>query len=133
MLEQFSGILCSAPDALATATLSPHLTRLNFPFGTVGCNPKLSVFNEGGDVCLALGEPRFSDLALQDVNTKHGPSAAWMQAFRTQGEAALQQVRSRFCVVRRCWPLTASARGRFAMRRKLVPCTSPTVPTPSPA
>lgn len=99
MLEQFSGILCSAPDALATATLSPHLARLNFPLGTVGCNPKLSVFNEGGDVCLALGEPRFSDPALQDVNARRGPSAAWIQAFRTQGEAALQQVKGRFCVV----------------------------------
>ncbi|AWI79777.1 asparagine synthase [Parazoarcus communis] len=99
VLEQFSGILCSAPDALATATLSPHLARLNIPLGTVGCNPKLSVFNESGDVCLALGEPRFSDPALQDVNTLRGPSAAWMQAFCTQGEAALQQVRGRFCVV----------------------------------
>ncbi|THF61603.1 asparagine synthetase B family protein [Pseudothauera rhizosphaerae] len=99
MLEQFSGILYGDTPAPDAAAPSPQVARLDFPGGTLAFRPGVTVFEDGGDLCLALGTPRFDDTALQQTNLQHGAAAAWAQAFRRHGDEALQQVRGRFCVV----------------------------------
>jgi asparagine synthase (glutamine-hydrolysing) len=99
VLELFSGILHSSPDSSATTVLSSHLARLDAPHGAMGYSAEVSAFSEAGKVCLSLGTPRFGKPALQELCARRGPSAAWMQALRNEGDTALREVRGRFCVI----------------------------------
>ncbi|TVT56262.1 MAG: asparagine synthase [Azoarcus sp. PHD] len=97
--EQFSGHFQSTPGAPAQPALSSHLSRHDFPHGALGHSNTLSTFSEDGLTCLALGTPRFNDSSLREICAEQGASAAWMRALRKNGEAALQEVKGRFCVV----------------------------------
>lgn len=59
----------------------------------------LSVHEDGGDLCLAWGEPRFADARDAERAKAQGASAAWLAVFRCHGTAAPKRVNGRFAAV----------------------------------
>lgn len=69
----------------------------------------VSVMQEPGLICAAVGSPRFADRLFAATSREAGPAAAWLRAWHTSGPAAATGVAGRFSVVvidtrkRECW------------------------------
>lgn len=70
-----------------------------FVGGALRHEPGLDVHEEGGDLCLSCGEPRFIDVNLSDRARTHGCGAAWLTALKERGTSAPSFVRGRFAAV----------------------------------
>ena len=73
--------------------------RIEFANGHVALVPGLSVYEQGGDYCVAWGAPRFNDARLCATASANGDSAAWFDAFRDLGTLAPKEVHGRFAAV----------------------------------
>ncbi len=98
MSVTFAGMLSCSPPPYDVRRPS-HLTLLEFATGFLAQSGTLSEFQDGPELCLAIGTPRFSDAALADIAATAGPAAAWLTAFRDYGPAAPARARGRFAVV----------------------------------
>ncbi len=100
MLERFCGVLhASGTVTDASSDFPNQLARLQLPRGAIGYRADVAVFQGDGQICLALGNPRFKDSTLQQTKEQRGAAAAWVQAFRSHGDDALQQANGRFSVI----------------------------------
>ncbi len=99
MRSRFSGQL-SAQASTATETEPPAgFVSLRFPGGYLATREPIEVFEAHGELCLAIGEPRFQDVELAGIASRSGVAAAWMAAFRSRGHSAPAVAHGRFAVV----------------------------------
>ncbi len=146
MLEQFSGYIHSGTTAALPAPAA-ELARLAFARGMLAHRSAHTVYERDGLLSLVAGTPRFDDPAVHDTAIREGAAAAWAQAWASHGEAALNGMHGRFCVVMvatdgsrallasdrfATWPVCyrADAHGlAFADRADRVPATQRTIST----
>ena len=150
MLGRFLGALGRAGKSPATeGSIDPQGDSRMFTGGYVNYVKGLSVYEDGGDLCLACGEPRFTDAGDADRAQAHGVAAAWLEAFRRLGPTAPNRVRGRFAAVLvrpeerkviavtdrfATWPISYSASPgdiRFGERADDVAGASPAISTQS--
>jgi len=100
MLGGFLGALGRAGKTPATqGSVEQQGNSRKFTGGYVNYTKGLSVYEDGGDLCLACGEPRFTDPGDAERAQARGVAAAWLEAFRRLGPAAPNRVRGRFAAV----------------------------------
>ena len=77
MLERFCGVLhASGTVTDASSDFPNQLARLQLPRGAIGYRADVAVFQGDGQICLALGNPRFKDAILQQTKEQRGAASA---------------------------------------------------------
>lgn len=100
MLGRILGRL-GEPDHAAAQTKSATTQTglVKFANGYVEYAAGLSIYEEGGDLCLAWGEAKFTDTLQAECARGNGDAAAWFAAFRNHGVTAAKHVHGRFAAV----------------------------------
>lgn len=99
MRSRFSGQL-SGPNLPQTDTEPPSgFVALRFAGGYLATREPIEVFEDRGELCLCVGEPRFQNTQLAAIASESGRAAAWLEAFRTHAHTAPATAYGRFAVV----------------------------------
>ncbi len=98
MISKFLGSLVLG-DSEASGEVAVGPDGKRFAGGWLRCAPGVDVHEREGDICLAVGQPRFLEATDAAMAAKSGAAAAWCSAFERDGAAAPSRVHGRFAAV----------------------------------
>ena len=99
MPAKFVGVVQGSDSVPAAHTRNARLTSRGVAGGFIEHDASVGIGEDNGVLCLACGEPRFTDPRLAELAVAKGAAAAWLATFRQRGDSATLGARGRFSVV----------------------------------